>query len=184
MGVRKESKAGCCDTLSHTGMDVRLFCLGYSQGRHWEPRSGPACHPSWPGVACNSLLPSSFSWRHILIAAQDVRMGATDALQVRREEMCGNAALATKKVGGSQELPLPLWPGRAGALTQPYRRGGWQKWLTSRTPGWARFCLQLTKLIPVGIIKSELSPARLCSKVEMGKKGIPISQDTYVGIVF
>lgn len=41
-------------------------------------------------------------------------MGATDALQVRGEEMCGNAALATKKVGGSQELPLPLWPGRAG----------------------------------------------------------------------
>lgn len=96
------------------GMDVWLFCLCYSQGRPWEQRSGPACHPSWPGAACNSLLPGSFSWWHILTAAQDFRMGATDHSASEESRDVWGCCSGDKNNGGKSGAPSSsvAWAGR------------------------------------------------------------------------
>lgn len=108
--VRKESKAGCCDTLSPSQHGhVALLPVLLT-----EVALTAVLHPSWPGHACNSLLPSGFSWWHISNSSIGFRIGATGQLVYGESWDLWDAALVAKGVGEHQELSLLLWPGRAG----------------------------------------------------------------------
>lgn len=127
-GVRKESKARCCDTLSPTGQGRVLFGPWYSHGRPWPQRSGPACRPSRPAAACNSLLPSSFFREHVSNSSTEFRIGAMGQFASGESGDRWECDAGSKRTGCE-----PGAPSGQVTLTQAYRSEGLWKWVTSRT---------------------------------------------------
>lgn len=88
-------------------------CVTHIGGPDSSAPAPLAILPGWELPATASC-PVAFPNSTFLTAAQTSGLELWASLQVGRADTCGNATLVAKEAGASQELPLPLWPGRAG----------------------------------------------------------------------